>query len=70
MRNIRRMWVNQPSTLQPDHALHGTRVLADLDDKTWDHSTQVFFIEGPVHSAVLLTSSLSDGGPAWGNICS
>ena len=64
MRNIRRMWVNQPSTLQPDHALHGTLVLADLDDHTWDHCTQVFFVEGSVESAVLLTSSLSDGWPA------
>ncbi len=25
-----RMWINQPSTLQPDHKLHGQEVLASF----------------------------------------
>jgi hypothetical protein len=31
--NIRRMWINQPSTSQPLHHLHGTNVLAVEDDR-------------------------------------
>ncbi|WP_455233396.1 hypothetical protein [Geopseudomonas aromaticivorans] len=56
----KRMWVNQPSTLQPDHHLHGTLVLAvPYTDRTMD----AYFLEGDVSSAVLLKESLSDGWP-------
>ena len=60
---IKRMWVNQPSTLQPYHQFHGRRVLADLSDKTFEHSVSVYWLEGPVENQQMLKSSLSDGWP-------
>lgn len=47
--NIYRAWINQPSTLQPLHKLHGTRcIVADYGE---DFFT-IYFTEGPVHSMV------------------
>lgn len=34
MRDLRRCWINQPSTHQPDHRQDGTNVLADFDSAT------------------------------------
>jgi len=38
-----RMWINQPSTGQPLHHLHGTNVLAIADGDGW---VQLFFLSG------------------------
>jgi hypothetical protein len=44
---IYRAWINQPSTQQPLHDLHGTHcIVNDLDDNCVD----IYFTEGDVHS--------------------
>lgn len=57
---MRRMWINQPSTLQPDHALHGTKVLAEKSD-FGDHMRRIWFTSGDVISREISVLSLSDG---------
>lgn len=58
MNKIERMWINQPSTLQPLHHLHGTNVLASHEyDDTW----QVYFLSGGVISMQVLSLCLSKG---------
>jgi hypothetical protein len=59
-----RAWINQPSTLQPDHALHGKRGIV-VNDTGEDYVT-IWFTEGPVHSmriARLSISKFHDGNP-------
>ena len=56
--NIKRMWINQPSTLQPLHHLHGTNVLAHHEyDNTW----KVYFLSGDVVSMQVQSICLSEG---------
>jgi hypothetical protein len=43
MIELRRMWINQPSTSQPYHYLHGTRVLAAPPNA---FTAQIFFLWG------------------------
>ena len=58
---VTRMWINQPSTLQAHHELHGTLVLAERDyDSTW----RVFFLAGDIVSQQLPADALSGGWPA------
>lgn len=57
---VRRMWVNQPSTLQPNHDLHGTRVLAAHE---YDDTMRIWFLSGPMVSQQILRSALSEGWP-------
>lgn len=53
-----RMWINQPSGLQPLHHLHGTNVLAVHEyDDTW----RVYFLSGDTISMQCLRLWLSDG---------
>lgn len=53
-----RMWINQPSTLQPLHHLHGTNVLAVHEyDDTWS----IFFLSGDAVSMQASLLWLSDG---------
>ncbi len=53
-----RMWINQPSRLQPYHNLHGVRVLAIHEyDETW----QIFFLGGDVVSQQIDQAALSKG---------
>ena len=40
---IERMWVNQPSTMQPYHLLHGVNVLARHE---FDDTLEIFFLYG------------------------
>lgn len=47
MLELTRMWINQPSTLQPLHELHGTNVLVNVDLSPYP---QVWFLDGPVIS--------------------
>lgn len=55
---MKRMWINQPSTLQPLHHLHGTNVLAAHEyDDTW----RIYFLSGPVVSQQCSGLCLSEG---------
>ena len=56
--NLERMWVNQPSTLQQHHDLHGTNVLAYRE---YDNTMRVYFLKGPVVSQQMLSHCLSKG---------
>ena len=58
MGGLRRAWVNQPSTQQPFHNLHGTNVLAEDDT---DLMARVWLLSGPVVSQQVPKSALSDG---------
>jgi len=51
---LKRYWINQPSTLQPFHKLHGTNVLGIV---TNDKTTLIYFLSGDVISQEI--SSLS-----------
>ena len=53
-----RMWVNQPSTLQPLHHLHGTNVLAVHE---YEHTYRIYFLSGDVISQQCNGASLSKG---------
>ena len=54
-----RVWVNQPSTSQPDHEFHGKVGIAipPVDD---NGIVDVFFTDGPIVSSRMFASSLSD----------
>lgn len=61
---MQRMWINQPSTLQPDHALHGERVLVALSE--WargDAAIRVWFTHGGIISGMVRRLSLVPGWP-------
>jgi hypothetical protein len=60
MPEIRRMFVNQPSSLQPHHDLHGARVLAIAETET---HYRVYFTEGSVISMMMTKLALSEGWP-------
>lgn len=55
---MERMWINQPSTLQPLHHLHGTNVLAMGDI---NRVSRVWFLSGPVISQQVPSNALSRG---------
>lgn len=58
-RNLpRRMWINQPSTLQPAHKWHGTNVLALHE---YDNMYRAYFLSGPVESMQVSGLALSKG---------
>jgi hypothetical protein len=57
----RRVWVNQPSSLQPLHHLHGTLLLAVPDGP--DH-LRGYFLSGSVVSLRVPRMAASDGWPA------
>jgi hypothetical protein len=52
------MWINQPSTLQKFHALHGTNVLAGED---YGDTMKVYFLSGDVISAQVSKRALCEG---------
>ena len=54
---MQRVRFNQPSTLQPYHALHGRIGVADM--RTDAATTTVYFTEGAVHSMQVLKSALA-----------
>lgn len=54
MNKTYRAWINQPSTLQPLHKLHGTYCIA-VEDRPGN--VRLYFTEGPVHSM--------DADPLW-----
>jgi hypothetical protein len=53
---IYRAFINQPSTLQPLHKLHGQRCI--VDDKGDDDVT-LYFTDGPIHSMTALRQCIS-----------
>jgi hypothetical protein len=60
-----RVWVNQPSTLQPDHRLHGKHGLVNLDERTDSREgdiVRVWFYYGGPQSSKVFASSLSVAG--------
>lgn len=57
---VRRMWINQPSTLQPHHDRHGEWVLAVREYKGTE---RVYFLSGPTISMQMLSHCLSEGWP-------
>jgi hypothetical protein len=57
----RRVWVNQPSTLQPLHEIDRTLGLAVYEDAGY---SRLYFLSGPVISCRAPNNALSDGWPA------
>ena len=55
MKSLQRKWINQPSTLQPHHELHGVNVLYD------EKSKRIYFLSGDVISQNIDPLALSDG---------
>ncbi len=52
---MKRMWINQPSTLQPLHRLHGVNVLLDMESDT------IYFLSGETISMMPPLEALSEG---------
>lgn len=52
------MWINQPSTLQPLHHLHGTNVLAIHET---DQTMRIYFLSGDAVSQHAPNNTLSPG---------
>ena len=59
---MKRMWINQPSTLQLAHKFHGMNVLAP--EESSDNCVTVYPIDGPVISLMVPTMVLSEGWTA------
>jgi hypothetical protein len=59
---IQRYWINQPSTLQPYHHLHGRLVLADLHKDNYPGAV-CYFTKGPELWKEIDKSALSDDWP-------
>lgn len=57
-KELTRMWINQPSTLQPLHALHGTNVLAVHE---YDDTMRIYFLSGDCISQQVCRRVLSEG---------
>jgi hypothetical protein len=62
MRQLKRMWVNQPSTSQPLYKLHSTNVLYDEEEE------RIYFLSGDVISQDIPTNplGLSKGWLSYG----
>jgi hypothetical protein len=59
----RRMWINQPSTLQPDHSQHGRFVITD---ETYSGKfVMCLYLNGDAYSGFVSRLSLSPGWPAY-----
>jgi len=58
-----RAWINQPSTLQPFHTLHGTNVLTIPENDDPRHH-RIYFLSGGVVSQRIAKEALS---PGWVN---
>lgn len=54
---IYRAWINQPSTLQPLHALHGQCCIVEDHG---DESVRLWFTQGTVHSMEALRNCVSE----------
>ena len=56
--SIERMWINQPSTAQALHHLHGVNVLAVHE---YDDTYRIYFLSGDIVSQQCSSLSLSKG---------
>ena len=56
---LKRMWINQPSTLQPDHKYHGLNVLVEQDNN--EEYIDAYMQSGPIISMRVALLSLSPG---------
>lgn len=54
------MWINAPSLMEPEHHLHGTKVLAE---NLRPGIYRVYFLAGPVISGEIRARALSYGWP-------
>ena len=63
IKNLNRFWINQPSTLQPDHKLHGALVLAAPSGEKGDYC-DIYFTSGETESQRIAKLSLSKGWPS------
>lgn len=57
-KTLQRMWINQPSTHQPLHHLHGVNVLAHRE---YGETFRIYFLTGAVVSMQAFRNSLSKG---------
>ena len=57
MKRLERKWINQPSTLQRYHDLHGKRVIYN------PNTEEVWFTDGDIISHQIHPAALSDGWP-------
>lgn len=55
---LRRCWINQPSSLQPLNSLHGLNVLSVPDGEAGD---RIYFLSGDIISMQVPKGVLSDG---------
>ena len=55
----KRVWINQPSTLQPFHKLHGKVGIA-VDNTDNDNTVTVCFTEGNLQSTIVPVNAISD----------
>lgn len=53
---IYRAWVNQPSTLQPLHSMHGMKCIVN---DTGEKSVTLYFTEGDLHSTTAFRETIS-----------
>ena len=53
-----RAWIDQPSTLQPHHEMHGVKCIAVDDDDTGEGYSTIYFVDGPLHSMTVQRSAL------------
>lgn len=58
---MKRYWVNQPSTLQTFHTLHGRNVLCDPNQQSPTGFIDIYFTEGPVIRQIIAYRALSKG---------
>ena len=56
-KELHRRWINQPSSSQPLHHLHGTNVLAEHE---YDDTYRIYFLSGPAISQQCLGLWLTD----------
>jgi hypothetical protein len=66
--SLRRMWVDQPSTLQHAHKYHGAHVLVVEEELAREKIVQVWFASGDVISTMMDRIALSNGWPTKSNI--
>ena len=64
-----RVWINQPSTLQPDHCYHGRNGLVNFAEKRHSSKGDIvrfWFADGEEVSTDVFASSLSGGFNSYG----
>jgi hypothetical protein len=62
---LARMWINQPSNLQPHHNRHGQNVLVPVGSNgklvKYGNNVEVYLTSGPDVSVLVDALALSDG---------